>query len=1309
MKKLLLLLFFVSGFAFAQPSINTPDPYRVCDDNGDGFAAFDLNIVTPTLINESGTEVAYYRTLSDSQADINRIDLLVPFVNTIPFNQIIYIRAWAVADSSNPSFTTLGLVVNQKPVVTMSSNSGCVGNAITFVTNVNPPGDYSYSYSTPQGVVNPGNVSSFTSTVEGYYTVTVIDNVLGCVSNYYGIYASFIPLPTITLTGTSICDSNPALITASVNSGNTLNYLWTVPVGANDPGNVSSFSTSTPGTYTVAVFDNGTGCTSNQFSVTVNNQTNLAPTFSTIPPSVCANYALPTISDNGIAGTWSPTVQNTGDYTFTPNLGQCGSVYTTFLTVESGINANFAPNMTQTSNTSFATFDLTSQNSLINNDSNAQFRYFPSYNDALNNINEITNANFYTNTTNPQTIGVRVFNLISSNCDAVTYFTIEVNNVNNVYIPDANFRNRLIALGVDTNGDNEIQLTEAAVFTNEMDVSNSQIANLTGIEAFYNITSLRCNNNNLTGLNINSLTNLVTLDCSYNQITTLSLDNLSNLKYLYCNANALTALNVSNLTVLEELNFTSNLITTINVDQLAGLKKLICSYNQISALNVSNLSALERVEYAWNYGTSLTLANLPQLKYLDCSFNFYLSNLNVTNLPLLEYLDCKYNAFTNINLSEFSNLNYLDCASNQLNLLSVTGLNSLATLYANNNGLVAVDLSDLPLLTTVNLNYNQLNNINLTNANSLAYLYCSFNQLTSLNLASLTGLNYLSCQNNQLAVINFEGLSNLSVVQCDNNLLTSLDFSTATSLVALSCSFNNLNSINIKNGNPNLDTNAYYTWSQNPLLTFVCADEGELTNLNQILTQSTNVNIGNIVFNTYCTFVPGGSFNTITGQIKLDVNNNGCDTADVPQAHLKVSITDGITNGATFTDANGNYKFYTQTGTFNISPEIDNPNWFNFSPTNATVSFGNLNNTSSQDFCIVQNAIHQDLEIVVEPIDFARPGFAATYKITYKNKGNLTTSGFLNLTYNNDLLDFVSATTTIANQNATTISWTYNNLLPFESRSIYVTFNVNSSTATPPVNIGSILNFTAFFDTLSNDENPADNQFVYSQTVVDNYISNAITCLEGSFVSSTQIGDYLHYNIRFENTGSYLAENVVLKNVMDAAKYDISSLQVLSASHPVYTIVSGNLVEFIFENIDLQTPSGNPPVGGHGDILFKIRTKETLSDNDSVIQKARVYFDYKLPITLNDAETTFGTLGIQDFDVDNSIKIYPNPTNSIVNIISDFSIRSIELFDVQGRILETILATKTISTMDISSHANGIYFLKIKTDKGTKVQKLIKK
>lgn len=1305
MRTILFLFLLVSSFAYAQPTINDPAPYQVCDDNTNGFAAFDLNVITPLIITQAGTLVSYHQTLADSQNNLAAIDLSTPFTNTVPFNQTIYIRAWDIANPSLPAFSTLSLVVSEKPNAFLNSTINCVGNPALVTTTVSTLGSFSYLYALPSGVLNPGDVASFSTDVEGSYFVTVTDLDTGCVSNQAGFYVTFTPAPVVIFNAHPICDGNPAQVSTSINSGNGMTYVWTVPSGASNPGNSGGFLTSVPGIYSVVVTDLVTGCTSTQISTEIIAQTTATPTFS-IPANICVGTPLPTTSEDGFTGSWTPAVETTGTYLFTPDPGQCATTYSTLITVAAGVNVNQAPDLVENSVTNTAIFDLTSQNSIINSALGVQFEYFPSLEEAENNSNRILNPTTYTNTSNPQTIGVRVFDPIAADCAGITSFDLVVNNPNNVFFPDANLKSRILTLGFDTNSDGEIQLTEASVNINEIDVSFSNISDLTGIEAFTNVQILRCNNNNLSTLNINNLTTLTQLYCSNNQIANLNLNNLINLRLLHCGTNLLTSLDVTPLTQLEDLNCTFNQLTTINVSPLTNLKRLNCSNNSINTLSLSNLPNLERLEYQYNQSTAINLSNLPALKFLDCSLNFSITSLDVTNFPLLEILDCRYNALTAINVSNLSNLVILDCSINQITSLNVTGLTNLNRLYAFNNFLTTIDLTNLPSLVNVSVDNNQLTSLNLTGSNSLVNLSCNFNLLTTLNLSGLVNLNTLAITHNQLTVMDFDGLTNLSSVFCDFNLLTSLDFSTATNLQFLSCSNNNLSSINIKNGNPNIDTNPSYSWSQNPILTYVCADESKLSAINQILNQSTNSNNGNVVFNSYCSFVPGGFYNNITGQIKFDANSNDCEPGDLPKQFIKLNIN-GIGNqGATFTDSNGNYKFYTPAGGFDVTPEVENPTWFTFSPGLATISFPSVNDTNTQDFCLSPNGIHQDVEAVIQPIDAAQPGSNATYRIVYRNKGNQVVTGSLNFNFDDTLLDFVSATVTPNSQNTGVLGWNYSNLLPFESRSLVVTFSVNEPTAIPPVNVGSVLNFTVEINPTATDENQLDNQLSYDQTVVDSLVPNEIICIQGDLVSTVEIGNYLHYVVNFENTGTNLARNVVVRTEIDLAKFDISTLQLLNSSHNCYTRITGNLVEFIFEDINLEARNGNPPVGGHGDVLFKIRTNNSLVGNDAVIQRAGIYFDYDFPLLTNEAETVFATLSNSGFDFDDSVVIFPNPTQDLIHIKAQYIIKSIELYDIQGRILETIVGNEKV--LDISRKSNGIYFLKIITEKGSKVEKIVK-
>ena len=84
-----------------------------------------------------------------------------------------------------------------------------------------------------------------------------------------------------------------------------------------------------------------------------------------------------------------------------------------------------------------------------------------------------------------------------------------------VTIPDSLFKNALIATGVDTNTDSIIQTSEAEAIT-RLSVNSKNISDLTGIEAFTNLTYLRCDTNNLISLNLTANTKIDSVFCQSN-------------------------------------------------------------------------------------------------------------------------------------------------------------------------------------------------------------------------------------------------------------------------------------------------------------------------------------------------------------------------------------------------------------------------------------------------------------------------------------------------------------------------------------------------------------------------------------------------------------------------------------------------------------------------------------------------------------------------------------------------------------------------------------------------------------------------
>jgi len=87
---------------------------------------------------------------------------------------------------------------------------------------------------------------------------------------------------------------------------------------------------------------------------------------------------------------------------------------------------------------------------------------------------------------------------------------------------------------------------------------NEQIQDMTGIEAFANITYLQCYNNTIDTLDLSQNTLLQYVKCEDNLLTSLILGNNPNLINLQCEENQLTSLDVSQNTGLEILKCHDN-------------------------------------------------------------------------------------------------------------------------------------------------------------------------------------------------------------------------------------------------------------------------------------------------------------------------------------------------------------------------------------------------------------------------------------------------------------------------------------------------------------------------------------------------------------------------------------------------------------------------------------------------------------------------------------------------------------------------------------------------------------------------------
>ncbi|TDW50033.1 putative secreted protein (Por secretion system target) [Flavobacterium sp. 270] len=494
----------------------------------------------------------------------------------------------------------------------------------------------------------------------------------------------------------------------------------------------------------------------------------------------------------------------------------------------------------------------------------------------------------------------------SNSCPAVLVYTT---------IPDTNFENKLIDLKIDTDGKNGKVLTSSIYTVTTLDVSASNITDLTGIEDFASLRSLNCSKNQLNKLSVSKNILLNSLKCSNNEIIDLDVSKNTQLVTLSASFNKITKLDVSKNTALKEFDCANNNLYSLNVKNGNNINmqnmifgnftenpNLLCIQVDDAAFSLDKWIAKDAKA---NYSTEACQVNLQYTKIPDINFEKLLiqqgydkdgqngkvltsdisklTSLNVSDTTLkisdltgiedfaeLEVLNCYSNELTTLDLSKNKKLTNLDCSSNKLTSLNVSKNTALQYLHCRTNSLTEIDLSQNLLLYFVGINDNKLTNINVSQNLKLETFYASNNLITSVDLSKNKDLKYLIITNTALTQIDLTSNKVLKTLDVSKNKLASLDLSQNTSLYSVDVSSNQLSTLNLKNGiNSTMST---LNFTSNPKLYCILVDDVVLAN-----TKWSGKKDAIATYNTECTgeiVVPSNNFVIETkGESCLGENN----------------------------------------------------------------------------------------------------------------------------------------------------------------------------------------------------------------------------------------------------------------------------------------------------------------------------------------------------------------------------------------------------------------------------------------------------
>lgn len=170
-------------------------------------------------------------------------------------------------------------------------------------------------------------------------------------------------------------------------------------------------------------------------------------------------------------------------------------------------------------------------------------------------------------------------------------------------------------------------------------------------------------------------------------------------------------------------------------------------------------------------------------------------------------------------------------------------------------------------------------------------------------------------------------------------------------------------------------------------------------------------------------------------------------------------------------------------------------------------------------------------------------------------------------------------------------------------------------------------------------------------------------------------GTELTYLIRFQNTGTDTAFNVILRDTLDAW-LDPASVRPGASSHPYeFEIVGPGILKVWFKNIQLPDSNVNE-VASHGFFQYRVQMKPGIPLGTQIFNRAAIYFDFNEPVITNYTFHTIGedfyTVAVEDVKGEDGVglTVAPNPFRETARFVVEHAgsgAFDLQVVDVYGR------------------------------------------
>lgn len=458
--------------------------------------------------------------------------------------------------------------------------------------------------------------------------------------------------------------------------------------------------------------------------------------------------------------------------------------------------------------------------------------------------------------------------------------------------------------------------------------------NLTGIEVFTGLTTLRCGGSQVTSLDLSKNTALAYLKCNETPLTSLDLSKNTELKELTCHGTQITSLDLSENTVLEKVLCYNTPLTSLDVSGCEKLKSLNVENTGLTYLDVSKNTALSTLYaegspmYAISTGGngSITLEMATDMEITVPADSFDV----VTHMPSLDVEKLKVTSGAVLNGSimngyeegtpivcvyrdggvkititlhltvgqaeeklAISEENFPDdkfrkyvsekCDSDKDTYLSKQEIANVTTVKANNTTAYKgiEDLKGIEYfinLTELDVkNQNKISEINVASFPELKKLDCAYTNVSKLELSGNEKLEWLYCQNTGVTSLDVSANTALKQLSCQNTEVAALDLSKNTELTGIAVEGTRITSLDVTNNTKLTSINVkntdieYLDVSKQRLLERIDCTGAPIYGI--VLAENNKFSkAGKIAGNTYSFEVPAGNFKLKDFFAKADVS-----------------------------------------------------------------------------------------------------------------------------------------------------------------------------------------------------------------------------------------------------------------------------------------------------------------------------------------------------------------------------------------------------------------------------------------------------